>query len=130
MTENDPRGALDDLDARLKKVRKANEDNDIRRPKLKSEDSGFGQAVRVGADLVSALLVGVAIGYGLDAWLDTKPWMMIVFIFLGGAAGILNVYRTTMAMASDAGGNKGGNEDQNGVKIAESDDSSKNTPEK
>ncbi len=29
----------------------------------------------------------------LEARLDTRPWLMVVFIILGGAAGILNVYR-------------------------------------
>jgi ATP synthase protein I len=45
--------------------------------------------------LVSGLLVGLAIGWGLDWWLGTRPWLLIVFFFLGAAAGILNVYRAT-----------------------------------
>ncbi len=57
--------------------------------------SSFGQALRIGAELVSGLIVGVAIGWGLDAWFGTKPWLMIAFFFLGAAAGILNVYRST-----------------------------------
>jgi len=41
------------------------------------------------------------LGWGLDTLLGTKPWMMIICIFLGGAAGILNVYNTAMRMADD-----------------------------
>ncbi len=48
---------------------------------------------RVGSELLSGVLVGTAIGYFLDTLFDTKPWLMVVFLFLGGAAGILNVYR-------------------------------------
>ena len=52
---------------------------------------GFG--FRIAMDLVAALLLGVGVGLGLDWWLETKPLFMILFFFLGGAAGILNAYR-------------------------------------
>jgi ATP synthase protein I len=48
---------------------------------------------RVGVELVSALLVGLAIGWGLDHLLRTKPLFLILFVFLGGVAGIINVWR-------------------------------------
>jgi ATP synthase protein I len=53
----------------------------------------FGLAMRVGAELVAALLVGFAIGWGLDRWLGTKPIFLIVFLLIGGAAGVRNVWR-------------------------------------
>ena len=55
--------------------------------------SALGMGLRVGAELVSALAVAVAIGWGLDRWLHTLPLFLIVFILLGGVAGILNVWR-------------------------------------
>jgi ATP synthase protein I len=55
--------------------------------------SPLGIGLRVGVELVSALVVAVAIGYWLDRWLHTSPAFLIVFVFLGGAAGILNVWR-------------------------------------
>lgn len=48
---------------------------------------------RVGVELVSALLVGLAIGWGLDRVLHTRPLFLILFVLLGGAAGIINVWR-------------------------------------
>jgi ATP synthase protein I len=42
---------------------------------------------------LSAIFVGAALGYVLDDFFMTKPWCMIVFLFFGGAAGVLNVYR-------------------------------------
>jgi ATP synthase protein I len=55
--------------------------------------SPWGIGMRVGVELVSALVVAVAIGYGLDYLFGTKPILMAVFVLLGGAAGVLNVWR-------------------------------------
>jgi len=55
--------------------------------------SPMGIGVRVGVELVSALAVSVAIGWGLDWWLGTRPWLLGLFVLLGGAAGIANVWR-------------------------------------
>jgi len=55
--------------------------------------SPMGIALRVGVEMVSALLVAVAIGWALDRWLGTRPIMLAVFVLLGGAAGVLNVWR-------------------------------------
>lgn len=49
----------------------------------------------IGLHMVSGPLVGVAIGWGLDAWLDTGPHMKLLFLFIGIGAGFLNVYRDT-----------------------------------
>jgi ATP synthase protein I len=62
------------------------------------EPGGLGQSpwgigLRVGIELVSALVVAVAIGYGLDRVFGTKPLFIAVFVLLGGAAGVLNVWR-------------------------------------
>ena len=49
--------------------------------------------LRIGVELFSAVIVGAGIGHLLDDFFGTKPWMLVVFLFFGGAAGILNVYR-------------------------------------
>ena len=48
---------------------------------------------RIGVELFSAVVVGAGIGHLLDNFFNTKPWLLVVFLFFGGAAGILNVYR-------------------------------------
>lgn len=58
--------------------------------------SPYGIGLRVGVELVSALAVAALIGWGLDRWLGTKPWLLGLFIVLGGAAGIANVWRLMM----------------------------------
>lgn len=47
----------------------------------------------VGLHLVTATFVGLAIGYYLDKWLGTKPWLTMVFLLFGIAAGFMNMYR-------------------------------------
>ena len=48
---------------------------------------------RVASELLAGLLVGAGIGWTLDKWLDTNPLFLILFFLLGGAAGILNLWR-------------------------------------
>ena len=50
----------------------------------------MGSAFKLGTELVAAVAVGTIIGFILDSWFDTKPWLIIIF-FLGAAAGMLNV---------------------------------------
>ncbi len=57
------------------------------------EPSALGIGFRVAVELVSALVVACAIGWGLDRLLGTRPIFLILFVPLGGAAGILNVWR-------------------------------------
>jgi len=61
-----------------------------------SEKRGLflGNAFKLGTELVAAVVVGTIIGFILDNWFDTKPWLIIIFFFLGAAAGLLNVIRT------------------------------------
>ena len=65
-----------------------------------SEKRGLfmGNAFKLGTELVAAVGVGTIIGFILDTWFDTKPWLIIIFFFLGAAAGMLNVIRTANRM--------------------------------
>ena len=55
--------------------------------------SALSAGLRIGVELVSALAVATAIGWGLDRWLHTLPLFLIIFVLLGGAAGIRSVWR-------------------------------------
>ncbi len=72
---------------------------------LKSDDdkkgSFMGNAFKLGTELVAAVVVGTIIGFILDNWFDTKPWLIIIFFFLGAAAGMLNVIRTARRMQKE-----------------------------
>ena len=57
--------------------------------------AAIGEAFRVSSELVAGVAVGFAMGWGIDKSFDTSPWGMIVFLFLGFAAGVLNLLRAT-----------------------------------
>ena len=63
--------------------------------------SFMGNAFKLGTELIAAVAVGTIIGFILDSWFDTKPWLIIVFFFLGAAAGMLNVIKTAKQMQKD-----------------------------
>ena len=63
--------------------------------------SFMGSAFKLGTELVAAVAVGTIIGFILDSWFDTKPWLIIIFFFLGSAAGMLNVIRTANRMQKE-----------------------------
>ena len=63
--------------------------------------SFMGNAFKLGTELVAAVLVGTIIGFILDTWFDTKPWLIIIFFFLGAAAGMLNVIRAANKMQKE-----------------------------
>ncbi len=58
-----------------------------------SAASGMSLAYRLGAEFVSAVLVGAGLGYVLDRALGIAPWGMIVLLLIGFAAGVLNMLR-------------------------------------
>lgn len=61
--------------------------------KAGSGTSALGVGLRVGTEMVSALAVGAALGYALDRWLHTSPFLLSLFVLMGGAAGVANVWR-------------------------------------
>ncbi|MGB1548049.1 MAG: AtpZ/AtpI family protein, partial [Alphaproteobacteria bacterium] len=83
--------SLDDLASRIQKARRAAHAADGARA---SGTSPVGQALRLSVEMASALFVGAGLGWLLDKWLGTGPWLLLVFLLLGGAGGMLNVYRT------------------------------------
>ena len=49
----------------------------------------------VGISLVAATFIGLAMGYYLDKWLGTSPWMTLIFLGFGIVSGFRNVYILT-----------------------------------
>lgn len=89
--KDDDLPSIDDFADRLEKSRARDlERDDAARD---NPNSLLGQALRIGTELLAALLVAGALGYGLDRLIGTLPWFMLFGIAIGFAAGILNVAR-------------------------------------
>ena len=63
--------------------------------------SFMGNAFKLGTELVAAVGVGTIIGFILDSWFGTTPWLIIIFFFLGAAAGISNVIKAVNRMQKE-----------------------------
>ena len=64
---------------------------------------GVALAGRVTTELVAGVVVGTFIGWALDNWLGTTPTLMVVFFFIGSAAGMMNVWRALTGRGMAAG---------------------------
>ncbi len=55
-----------------------------------------GRYSALGRELAIAVVIGLAVGYYLDKWLGTGPWMTVIWIGIGFAAGIRSLYRAAL----------------------------------
>ena len=106
-SEPDP-DRLRALEARLHKVRSV--------PEVKQTNTakGFSQgevAWRMVIELATGIMLGTAIGYGIDALLGTLPIFLIIFTLLGFAAGIKTMLGTARELGRKA--EKAGNDEGN-----------------
>lgn len=90
MVDPEDKERLEQLDQRISRLKKAKE------PKAHQEEhySQANMAWRMVTELVAGLAIGFGIGYGLDILFGTKPLLMVLFIFLGFAAGVQTMMRT------------------------------------
>lgn len=95
--------SLEDLDARLRAARAQESTKDPERSRTGDAGSGMGLGFRVATELVAGIAVGTLIGFALDSWLGTRPVLMVVFLFLGAAAGVMNVYRAAKGLDDSVG---------------------------
>ena len=66
--------------------------------KKKHNPSTIGTAFKLSTELVSAVVVGTIIGFILDKTFGTKPWLILIFFFVGVIAGITNVIKSAKNM--------------------------------
>jgi len=104
MSDEKDRSELDKFDTRLKQAQENSTAPRGLKAATNEPPKGLGLALRCGTDLVAGIAVGVAIGYTLDTYVfDTKPWLMVLFFFLGSAAGMINVFRTVQGLGMAVG---------------------------
>jgi ATP synthase protein I len=104
MNEREKNDPLRDFGERLDKARAASQGPVGKAPdSTPSTSNALAFGWRVGIELVGAIVVAAFIGWAIDKWLGTRPWGMVVFFFLGVAAGMLNVYRAVTGMTGAVG---------------------------
>ena len=60
--------------------------------------SSLGTACKISTELVAHVAVGTIIGFILDKTFGTKPWLILIFFFVGVIAGIVNVFKSAKKM--------------------------------
>jgi ATP synthase protein I len=99
---------LRDLERRLDKTRQAQAPGESSR---REEGSALGLATRAITELVVGIAVAMGLGWLLDRWLGTKPWLMLILLPFGFAAGVANVMRLSQSkQAEELMGGKAGSD--------------------
>lgn len=122
MTENGDRDRADsdvearrsDLHVRLSDLQRRVEARKPKREVQAATDAnarGYAQAMRLSSEFIAGIVVGVALGWGVDELFGTRPFGLIIFLLLGFAAGVFNVLKAVGRIAEPTIG-KGG--DKNG----------------
>lgn len=86
----DKPSSLDEFSERLDAMR--GEPDKEEEPK--GGGAALGRAMRVSTEMLAGILVGTLLGLGLDRWLETAPWFLLLGIALGFAAGLRNLSRS------------------------------------
>ena len=92
---------LKDFNKRLKNLKNSN--SKIKNQKKIKNFKAFGVYLKSGVELVSAIIVALVIGVFLDNYFQSKPIFLIIFLILGFAAGIMNVYRSVKKLGFEVG---------------------------
>ena len=105
MSDRDP---FQDLGDRIERARRGRAAKTPRPPADgQAPQQLIGLGLRVGLELVVALVLSVALGWAIDSWLGTRPWVTIALAVLGFAAGLVNVYRTLTGLGMAMGYRRG-----------------------
>jgi ATP synthase protein I len=98
MAEHPDPERLRALEARIAKVKGAPKPERTERGKAFSQGE---MAWRMVVELVTGMLLGLSIGFGLDYVFNTRPVFLVIFALLGFAAGVRTMLGTAKAMATE-----------------------------
>lgn len=102
MAEQEKPPSFDELDARLRAAREREAEQPGRGPGRRPPQ-GLALGMRLTVEFVAGVAVGVGLGYTLDRFLGSAPWFMVLFLLLGGVAGVFNAYRAARGMDATVG---------------------------
>lgn len=102
-----PDARLESLDERLDRLQQA----EAKRTAKRQPDNNYRVGQLVLSNLIGAPAGGFIIGFVLDKWLGTKPWLMLLMLFAGFAVAVWNVIRISNTASSKARGGMGTREE-------------------
>ena len=89
--------SMEKLNSRISEARKARDN--VQGSSL--SPVGLASAWRLTTEMFAAILVGGGLGWLIDRWLGTQPWLMLVFLGIGLSAGTLNAFRAARRFEKD-----------------------------
>ena len=97
MTDRNGHSTSTDLESLEQRVKAAKQKH--QKP-VNDDNSGslLGMAWRLSTELLVSVLVGAGLGYGLDTLFGTRPWLLLIGLGFGIAAGLRSVLRTAEKM--------------------------------
>jgi ATP synthase protein I len=101
--KSDNKAKAASLSERIRQLEESQEPARLNNNRATMSSNGLAMAGRVTTELVAGLVVGTGVGWALDQWLDTTPFLMVVMFFLGAAAGMMNVWRALTGRGMAAG---------------------------
>jgi ATP synthase protein I len=84
-----PDARLESLDERLDRLQQT----EAKRTAKRQPDASYQAGQLVLSNLIGAPAGGFIIGFVLDKWLGTQPWLLLIMLFLGFVGGFVNVMR-------------------------------------
>lgn len=111
MSDDPDRPEGDDFDARLRAARRRHGLDHARDEEADAVGRGLGLGMRIAVEIVAALIVGGVLGFLLDRWLGSSPWLLLLGLLLGAGAAVLNVYRAVRGIGYAAGYTRPGRSD-------------------
>ncbi|MBV8939489.1 MAG: AtpZ/AtpI family protein [Alphaproteobacteria bacterium] len=88
-----PRDSLPSLENLQHRIDEVTPDVSPAETPVTQDGRGLAVLARLAAELLAGIAVGFGIGYALDHWLGTSPWLTLICFFLGAGAGFLNLKR-------------------------------------
>ncbi len=103
MSDHQPPPDIEDFNARLKAAQNERTEKEVAAVDRRQASKGAGIGMRIGIELLAAVLVGGAIGLFIDRWLNTSPIFLLAFVVLGFAAGVMDVLRILKGLDTSVG---------------------------
>lgn len=106
MDDRDKR-AIDEIQTQVEAVQSRRAKADGKSARKAGRDTGqMGLGFRISVEMLATLAVGTGMGFVLDRWLGTSPWLTLVFLMLGAAAGMRNAIRVATRISAERSKNE------------------------